>query len=79
MVAKAGNAERADVTIVGPRAQDSIGASLLTANVVGSGDHELLIGAPYASGPTTEAGDERSEGEERVGMVLIVPASMLGR
>jgi hypothetical protein len=72
MAAKAGSAERADVTVVGGRPFDSIGGALLVGDIIGADAPELLIGAPDAAGWTVDGG-------ERVGMLIIVPDQMLAR
>lgn len=79
MNAKAGGADRADITVVGAGAEDSIGGSLLAADVLGNGGPELLIGAPYASGPAPSGSETGNEREQRQGMVLIVPHALLAR
>jgi hypothetical protein len=48
MNAKAGSTERADVTVVGANAGDTIGGALLTTGT-GGGPSGLLIGAPGAA------------------------------
>ncbi|MBN2564809.1 MAG: FG-GAP repeat protein [Candidatus Eisenbacteria bacterium] len=72
MAAKAGSAERAGITIVGERASDSIGGSLLVSDIFGGIAPELIIGAPDAAGRGIEAG-------EREGMLIVVPDLLLAR
>lgn len=68
VAAKTGDMDLADVTVVGGKDGDSIGGSLLAADVSGDGTPELLIGAPDAA-PFAEDG-VRQPGS---GMLLILP------
>lgn len=65
--AKAGSPDRADVTILGERAFDALGGSLLAADVVGGPSPDLVVGAP-------EAG---FEGAPSAGQVVIVSDELL--
>jgi len=69
MRAKAGASELADVRIVGARAQESLGGSLLAARVSGSRTPDLIIGAPDAL---------VAPGADRCGKIFIVPGSSIG-
>ncbi len=84
MMAKAGSAEHADVTIVGASALDSIGGSLLAAYLTRSRRPALIIGAPNAlvrglDGGAGSDGVDKSSGweDERCGKVLIVSSELL--
>jgi hypothetical protein len=67
--AKAGAAELADIRIIGARAQESLGGSLLATRLSGARTPDLVIGAPDAA--VTPGGD-------RYGKLFIVPGSDVG-
>lgn len=67
--AKAGASELADIRIIGARAQDALGGSLLVARVSGVRSPDLLIGAPDASS---------ASGGDHCGMLFIVRGSDMG-
>lgn len=66
VAAKAGGALLAEVTIIGEKSGDSIGAAVVAADLSGNGRPELIIGAPNSPGLA-------SGGEPRRGRVIFVP------
>lgn len=68
LVTKGGSAELADVTIVGERALDCLGAALIAADLTADPSLDLVLGAPDAHG---------EEGAPLVGKISLVPSHML--
>jgi hypothetical protein len=68
--AKAGNAESADVTVVGALEHDGLGGALAVADIVGGSEPDLIIGAP-------EGSSEDVPGDLRTGKLYVIPAELL--
>jgi len=69
MDAKSGEAELADVTIVGGAEMESIGGALLAARLSGGRTPDLVIGAPEGRGG--------AEAESNTGRLYVVPRARL--